>query len=272
MVKFKHFASAAAFGLGLVAFSPASAVVTTFATFSAVNSLKDFRLVNVGNSATRAVDGMLYTTSTPNATTPGSVVVKFSFLQPQLNKYINNYNATFTYMASVAKNTPAQNVAGGVAQTGISGSFSFLTTSAITVSGPDFITHTYAAGSNLLSGTFSSSTLFGSGSSAATSSSTTSGSTVVFTSDFLNFSNTVSRDRGLTLTAITPSLAAGTAANKSLKSFRASVGGQFSSDPAPLINGLAIVPEPATWALLVVGFGMVGIQTRRRTRSATVSA
>ena len=128
----------------------------------------------------------------------------------------------------------------------ITGSFSFISTTAITVTGPNFVTHTYAAGSNLLSGTFTNSTLFGGASSASTSSSTLA-AVVTFTSDFLDFSNTVNRDRGLTLTSINPALVVHTGANKSLSSFRATAGGQFSSDPAPLINGLAIVPEPDMW-------------------------
>ncbi|MBV9097214.1 MAG: PEP-CTERM sorting domain-containing protein, partial [Frankiaceae bacterium] len=150
-------------------------------------------------------------------------------------------------------------------QRGIAGSFSFISTSAITVTGPHFIPHTYAAGSNLLSGSFSSSVLFGAGSSASTNSSTLGGSTVTFTSDFLDFSNTVERDRGLTLTSIVPSLGRHTGLNGALNSFRATAGGQFSSDPAPLINGLAVVPEPGVWLLMVAGFGLVGFAARRRT-------
>ncbi|MFN7399454.1 MAG: PEPxxWA-CTERM sorting domain-containing protein, partial [Sandaracinobacter sp.] len=31
-------------------------------------------------------------------------------------------------------------------------------------------------------------------------------------------------------------------------------------------------PEPATWAMMIVGFGLVGFATRRRERLARVSA
>ncbi len=41
---------------------------------------------------------------------------------------------------------------------------------------------------------------------------------------------------------------------------------------AQLRYQLAIVPEPATWALLIAGFGMVGIATRRRGRLRTLHA
>lgn len=274
MIKVKNAASIAVLGAVLATAAPASAVVVTFATFSALDTSKNFRLVNSGNSsaANRTTDATLYTTSSGTSTAPGSVIVRFSFLQPQLNAFVNNANAAFTYNATIARGTPTTTFAGQLFQSGITGSFSFLSTTAITVSGPGFVTHTYAAGSNLLSGSFTNATLNGVGSSAGTSSSTASGSLVSFTSDFLDFSSTVQRDRGLTLTAISPNLSTHAGLNKALNSFRATAGGQFSSDPAPLINGLAIVPEPATWAMLVVGFGMIGVKTRRRSRSTSVTA
>lgn len=274
MISLKAVASIAALGAAVVAAAPASAVVTTFATFSAPTSDANFRFVNSGNSSslTRTTDATLYTTTTPTGTKPGAVTVRFSFLQPQFAAYVTNINAKYTYNASIKRGTPAVAAFGGLVQQGINGSFSFLTTTAITLSGPFFVPHTFAAGSNLLSGTFSSSTLFGAGSSASTSSSTLAGSTVVFTSDFLDFSGTVDRDRSLALTSIIPSLSKHAGLNGALNSFRANSGGQFSSDPAPLILGLAIVPEPAIWGMLIVGFGMVGIQARRRPRSTSVAA
>ena len=40
-----------------------------------------------------------------------------------------------------------------------------------------------------------------------------------------------------------------------------------------IINeGLVTVPEPATWAMMIVGFGLVGFATRRREKMARVSA
>jgi hypothetical protein len=52
----------------------------------------------------------------------------------------------------------------------------------------------------------------------------------------------------------------------------------YSSDDnlflaAFMINeGLVTVPEPATWAMMIVGFGLVGFATRRREKMARVSA
>jgi hypothetical protein len=274
MTILKTAAALAALGTAIAAAAPASAVVTTFATFSSPTTAANFRFVNSGNSSSvsRTTDATLYTTSTPTGNAPGAVIVRFSFLQPQFAAYVTDIKAKYTYNATIKRGTPAVAAFGALVQQGIKGTFSFLTTTAITVSGPYFIPHTFAAGSNLLSGSFSSSTLFGAGSSASTSSSTLAGSTVVFTSDFLDFSGTVNRDRSLALTSIIPALSKHAGLNGALSSFRASSGGQFSSDPAPIITGLAIVPEPAVWGMLIVGFGMVGVQTRRRSRSTSVTA
>ncbi|MFN7399415.1 MAG: PEPxxWA-CTERM sorting domain-containing protein, partial [Sandaracinobacter sp.] len=37
-------------------------------------------------------------------------------------------------------------------------------------------------------------------------------------------------------------------------------------------EGSVTIPEPATWAMMIVGFGLVGFATRRRERLARVSA
>ncbi len=52
----------------------------------------------------------------------------------------------------------------------------------------------------------------------------------------------------------------------------AKVFGEFSAD-APItyiirLSGSAMVPEPATWAMLIAGFGLVGAAARRRRRYA----
>jgi uncharacterized protein YqkB len=38
------------------------------------------------------------------------------------------------------------------------------------------------------------------------------------------------------------------------------------------VGTITAVPEPATWAMMLIGFGMVGLQLRRRRRTAEVSA
>lgn len=40
----------------------------------------------------------------------------------------------------------------------------------------------------------------------------------------------------------------------------------------PIVTVAAAVPEPATWALLIAGFGMVGVSARRRRRTNVINA
>ena len=265
---FKIALAAGAAAAAFVATAPAGAVITTFATFSALSSDDNFRYVNSGNSAVRTNDATFYSTATKNSTSPGSVNVRFSFLEPEFAAYVTNITAKFTLTGSVAKGSPASAVGSYVVQPNVGGSFSFVTTAPITVGGPFFVPHTYATGSVLLSGTFTNGTISGATTSgSAADSSVTAGSTVTFASDFLDFTPVNERDLSISLTSILPNLAPATGVNKALKGFRAVAGGQFSSDPAPLING--IVPEPGVWVMMIAGFGLVGVSARRRGRVVT---
>ena len=253
----------------VMAAAPAAAVVQTFATFTAANYAKNFRLVNSGNSAHRAEDATVYTTATGNGG-PGAAPVKFSFLIPALAPFVTDVNALYTLNGTIAKNSSIV-ATGPFDQQGFSGTFSFMTTAAITVSGPGFITHTYAAGSNLLSGVFSGGSIVGNigSTSGASYASGLSGTTISFTSDFLDFSHVNYLDRAMSLTAARPPFSKHFGANGALSSFRAVSGGQFSSDPVPVVNFTAALPEPASWALMIVGLGLVGVSARRRQRSLT---
>lgn len=244
---------------GLSVSAPSHAVITTFAAFSPTNTARNLRWVKTGTNG-----GVLYTTATGTATVPGAVNVKFTFLQPALNVYINDVTAKFSLNATTAGD-PATLSAGNLTQNIDSGSFSFVTTSAITIG-----SHFFAAGSNLLSGTFTNAALFGQngGSSGSFSGSTDGGNVVTFSSDFLDFSNTVTRDFAIAMTSINPVLNRPTSALNSLRSFRATSSGTFSSDPAP---GITILPEAATWGMMLAGFGLVGVVARRR-KLRTVAA
>lgn len=247
--------AAGAFG----AATPASAVVETFAAYQAMSSARNIRFVNSGNSLTRPNDGRLFTTMA-GTTAPGTAMVRFSFLQPELNRFVQNVVAAFTLDAAITAGTPV--TGNPFTQTRLGGSFSFISTADITVNSTF-----YAAGSNLLSATFSGAGISGSfgGTSGATAASTLGGATIVYTSDFLDFGETVNRDFGLTMTAVNAPFSQHAGRNAALSTFRAVSSGQFSSDPAPIVN--AVIPEPAVWGLMVVGFGLVGVQVRRRTVS-----
>ena len=263
-------AATLAAGTLLAAVAPAQAVITTFANYSALaGSTANIYWKNNGTTASNGTGGSIYTIATNSAATPGTRNVSFSFLQPSIAPFVTNAIAAFTLNASVI-NTPADLLNGFLIQPGIAGSFSFRSTTAITIGAT-----TYAVGSNLLSATFSQAAVFGqrrgtSGSFSASSEDPLD--TISYTSDFLSFDPSSSLDFALSLTSISSVLQAipttGTP-TRALRSFRALSTGSFASDPAPIVTAL---PEPAVWGLMIVGFGMVGLQTRRRLRNATVAA
>jgi hypothetical protein len=258
----KLFALAAALA-ALTAAAPAAAVLTTFATYSAVGGA-NIRFANSGTNAGRTTDAVYYTTATPTANTRGSALVNFSFINSPLTPSVTNLSARYTLDAVVARNSALVIAGTTYIQPGISGTFSYLSTAPITVSGAGLITTTYGAGSNLLSGTFNSGSLIASrlGTSGATFASGVLGTTINFTSDFLSFEALSLLDRSTSLTAIAPGSLPAT--NGALRSFRAVSGGQFSAEPNPTALAVSPTPEPSVWAMLLSGFGLVGFSLRRR--------
>lgn len=261
MLKSPRLALASVFAVVGLSAAPAQAVLTTFANFTGIDSASGVRFQNSAPDNVSGTSGSLYTID-PNMNVPGSRMVRFSFLPPALGA-VTNVLASFTMLSSTA--TPAQTVGGFTLQPGLAGSFSFLSTSAITVG-----TITYAAGSNLLSGTFTDVSIAGqtNASAAAYNGSTGGGSTILFTSDFVTFVPGTDYDMSISLTSLAPLLFA--APGAALRSFEGYSTGSFSSDPAPIVN--LGVPEPSAWAMLIAGFGLVGFQARRRRTAAIVAA
>jgi len=240
---------------------PAAAVVTTFANFSAGAGGANVYWLNAGNNS----NATFFTTAANNTTAPAARGVSFTFLQNAFNS-IGPVNALWSLNGSVT-NTVATAGGGIITQSNIAGTFSFISTSAITLGST-----TYLAGSNLLSGTFNNSRISGSrGGTSAGFNGSTPTSSITYTSDFLNFATGSNYDFAISLSQINPGLntnpTSGTP-TRALRTFRAVATGQFSSDPAPT----AIIPEPQIWAMLVIGFGLVGVQVRRRANRALVAA
>jgi hypothetical protein len=259
-------AMGAVLGAAMFAAVPASATVT-FADYQPIDSSNNISWQNNGANGSGS-GGSIYTV-TPQATnTPGTVQIKFSFLLPGLD-VVSGVVANFTLLAT-STNSPALTDGSFLYQPSIAGHFSIISTTPITVAG-----HTYAAGANLLSATFTDSGVFGGvGSTSGELDSTGDGSTISYTSDFLNFAPTVDRDFALSLASIAQTLTAINPVDQntgnpihpgsgtSLKSFLGNSSGNFSSDPAPIIT--IAVPELATWAMFIGGFGLVGASLRRR--------
>ena len=259
----KKFALGAALVAGATSIAtPASAVVTTFATYTQTTTAPTLRYVRNGSG------GRIRSTTGVGSNLVGATAVRFSFLQAGISNIVNEVAASLVLDFTAAAGNPAQSTGGFLIQPGLSGTFAFTYTGAT----PLVVgSRTYTTGANLLTGTVTSAAIAGAtgSSSGGFSASTSSGSVVNYTSDFLDFTNTVNRDMAISLTSIIPGLSRNSAST-AINSFRASATGAFSSDPAPIVNG--IVPEPATWGMMLLGFGLIGGSLRRRGASRVVAA
>jgi hypothetical protein len=263
MMKFKSVAAAAATAL-LVTATGASAAIVTFAQFTNASGGRNVRWVNNGTSGTNGTGGRLYTTATAVGTSPANTATMFSFVQAPLAG-LGMIPANFFMDITVASGNAATASGTTRIQAIPTGSFSFTTTAPVVLG-----TTVFAPGSNLLTGVFTGGTISGSGTSGSFFGDT-SGSTLTYTSDFLFFGLTADRDFAMGLTSITQPLFRSTAGGpKALRSFRAFANGSFASNPAPIPFGT--IPEPQVWGLMVVGFGLVGVQVRRRRQAPVVTA
>ncbi len=266
-------ASAAALAVTITAALPAKAAV--IATFSPVNSAADYRWIKSGGSgSTAGTGGHFFSLAaipdpahkgrflTNNSTVAQGVNVNFSFLDPDL-LLLSNIPATFMIDGTIGTGHSANlNSAGIWTDTGLNGQFSFIytgpTINNFHGSGIDLI-----ANSNLLSGTFTNAWIQGAGGSGSTNVSVGNGGSAHFTSSYEHFPGLVpnSEEFALNLLSVSPSF--GASKNKALNSFRANGGGNFSAE---------MVPEPATWTMMIVGFGAVGALVRRQRRRPVFAA
>lgn len=257
----------------------ASATITTFAAVSAFNVV--YANNGTGGSAasnrSNGFGGTFYTTSgtppaIPDNAVPAAAAVQFSFLNNALTSFVTNVPAFLTLNAS-ATNSPAQSFAGFKFQTVFNGTFSILSADQIVLG-----SNIFASGANLLSGTFSLGSIVGqsNATSGSLSASTNSAAIISYSSDFLNFNQAISRDLSLGITGIVSNLAnvnqgLNNDTGRALRSFKATSTGSFSSDPAPLLVP-GLVPEPQVWAMMIGGFGLVGLQIRRNARQKAIAA
>ncbi len=249
--------SVTAVALSLAAMAaPSQAAV--FAQFSPDTGRSMYRWVN--NAANNnGTGGALYTTATATGTSAGATAVHFSFLDPALADLMF-VPAKFLLNATVASGHAAAFTAGPNTwtQTDVNGGFSFIYTGADHVFGSTLVHHN----ANLLSGTFTDAWIQGNGGTGSTNLSVGNGGMFTsLTSDFEHFTNLDpgSQEFAFNLLGVTPAFGAKT--GKALKSFRANGGGNFSFETLA-------VPEPATWGLMIMGFGGVGVMIRRRRQSA----
>lgn len=239
--------------LGFIALA-ASAILTTTAAQAAPITFAQFQQLN-GTDTFRVTNG---TGSNGTLTTIGAPIVNFSFLRPTLQAIgLGNNDAVFNLSGTITTPANVMTIPGPdpITQLVNSGSLSFTRTTAAS----------FGTGSrtNLLTINFTNAVLTGTvGSTSGSLLASTPESVMSFTSDFLNFDDTISLDFALALSSITGGGLGRANASESLRAFTADATGTFSSDPAPL----STVPEPA--ALGLMGLGLVGVALRRRRKAA----
>jgi len=232
--------------------APATATVVPIVTYNQVSSGSTLRWVR----APSGTGGQLFTIASSNSTTPGSATVNFGFLQPVLAA-LGPLAAKLTLTASSTQ--AAVPVAGFLTQQSMTGQFAFTYTGAAPLT-VGFTT--YNTGANLLSGSFTNGVIVGAtgGTAGFFSASTGGGSAISMASDFIDFVASTKFDLSVGLNALSSPFGQSNA-QSALNSFRAAGNGSFGAD-APGIT--ATIPEPASWALMVGGFGALGATMRRR--------
>ena len=263
-----YIAAAAAVALAVGA-APAQAAEVLFASVGTGTS-------NVSNLdwTPDGAGGSLFTTSTGTADTAGAAAVRFTFSDPALPDF-DGLRAAFTLGATVT-DTPSQFDGSTFTQTGIdNGRFSFIYTGqSETLDGVRLVQNV----TNLLSGIFNNAWIQGIGGVGGLVVSVANGGSAHFTSDIFNPPGVISGTDEFTLHLgnVAPNFGASnpstgcsiagcaTVGTTSLNSFRAHVGGDFQEQ-------LIGVPEPASWALMILGFGGAGAMLRRRRRVAALA-
>ncbi len=134
-----------------------------------------------------------------------------------------------------------------------------------------FIRDTAAAegsgtGTNLLTVSFTKAELDASQGAGAFTFKSNADSVITFTSDFLDFTGVVSKDFSFSFSGASPTFDAPLASSSNSMNFSGT--GTFASDPAPLIGG---VPEPTSWAMMLGGFGLLGLSLRTRKAANSVT-
>jgi PEP-CTERM motif-containing protein len=253
------FASAAVLACALTA-AAAPVKAAVIAQFTPDTNASDYRWINSGASNT-GTGGHLISITGNTQTTAHGVATHFSYLDGTLNDAAF-IPATFTVDATAASGNPASvNGAGVWTQTALNGSFSFTYTGA-TIANFNGSGVTLVHNSNLLSGIFTNAWIQGAGGSGSFNLSPTNGGVLTYASFYdHNSQNPATQEFAWNLLSATPAFGANS--NKALKTFRANGGGNFSGGG---------VPEPATWGLMIVGFGGLGLVLRTNRRPAHAKA
>ena len=241
-------------GAAALLLTSVSAQAATVLSFGAASAPGNVGWLNAGSGGTF---------STGTYTAPSSDTIQVQLI----NLFVGDtadVASTFTLDGVAPSGNAASAFGAHIFQDGIGGgspgSFSIIAATAFV-----YHSHLYLAGTNVLSGTFDSGEIAGEKGGSLGSLSSVTAADVTFTSAIGLPISSISADNNfvLDLASIKPSLSA--SAGMALNSFNATAAGQFVS---------AVVPEPATWGLMFMGFGAMGamIRSSRRKQRLAVTA
>lgn len=238
-------------GLALGAGSPASAGTTIISGFNTgASTAQNVDFVNTGGG-----NASFYTISSASSDTPGATATRFSFFNdPTLPDYLD-LPSLFTLNATVTS-TPAGFDGATYTQVGVSGNMSFV------YNGPNQVLD----GFNLISGvtplfsvSFTNAWIQGDGGVGGLMLTVANGGAASFVSPIYDLSGYVPSTDEFTLHLgnVAPNFSIGPGGG--LASFKAHIAGEFQA--------ATVVPEPGTWALMILGmFGAGGVLRSRRRR------
>ena len=215
--------------------TPALAVTPTFAVFTPTNATANVTLSGLSLTA--------------------KDVVRFRFTNPGLAS-LGLISAQWTFNATEASASTFDGYPTAV----FGGTFAYAYVGPVVVTAGGVTLH---PGDNLLSGSFGQGIFSGSGSAASLNASAAGVKNVVLSSSLLKFDPAGGAGIAFSFTSIVPPTEV--VPSGQLADFTAVASGNFAASPAA-------APEPATWALSLLGFGALGavMRTRRRVSPVTV--
>jgi len=238
--------------LAAAASVPASADTTTFGQFlQRVPGARLFQYVNRDSGATKKAE--LRTTGTASGNTLASIPVFYILSAAGLPADLTglqNAHLTVDFVSNLGT------VANGASRVQM---FDTVTSGFISIIRDTPAAEGTNSRKNLLTVTFSNAELDASNGAGSFTFTTNPTSVITYTSDFLDFSNVVTKDFSFSFSGASPTFSA--PSGSSGRTTRFSGTGTFASDPAPG------VPEVSTWAMMMVGFSAAGLAMRNGRRS-----
>ena len=247
----------AAGALLVSASSSAWASSVTFGQFfQKSTSSRLFRYKNKDVGATRAAE--IYTIPTPGSTTLGSIPVFYVMGGGVLPADLTGpQNALLTVDFFSSQGTTGAG----------SSRVQLFDSGTITITRTTPALEGLNSKTNLLTVTFTNAELDASQNNGSFTFKSNANSVITYSSDFMNFSNVITKDFSLSFSGSNPTFQS--PIGKSAKNMTFSGTGTFASDPAPITIG---APEASTWAMLVLGFGGIGALMRSGRRSKDLFA